>query len=106
MWRLIAKINFGNATGRDLLQLKKSLMVVPSLLMHLKSLNSEEINSLKGINANFDDLVNLIEIAIDEDAPLTVKEGGIFKKGYNEKLDELIEPKQFESAWYTERASY
>lgn len=88
--RLIAKINFGNATGRDLLQLKKSLMVVPSLLMHLKSLNSEEINSLKGINANFDDLVNLIEIAIDEDAPLTVKEGGIFKKGYNEKLDELI----------------
>ena len=88
--RLIAKINFGNATGRDLLQLKKSLMVVPSLLMHLKSLNSEEINSLNGINASFDDLVSLIEMAIDEDAPLTVKEGGIFKKGYNEKLDELI----------------
>ncbi len=88
--RLIAKINFGNASGRDLLQLKKSLMVVPSLLMHLKSLNCPEINEMDGINASFDDLVSLIDIAIDEDAPLTIKEGGIFKKGYNEALDELL----------------
>ena len=88
--RLIAKINFGNASGRDLLQLKKSLMVVPSLLMHLKSLSCKEIDELKGINANFDALVNLIENAIDEDAPITVKEGGIFKKGYNKELDELL----------------
>ena len=88
--RLIAKINFGNASGRDLLQLKKSLMIVPSLLMHLKSLSCKEIDELKGINANFDALVNLIENAIDEDAPITVKEGGIFKKGYNKELDELL----------------
>ena len=88
--RLIAKINFGNASGRDLLQLKKSLMVVPSLLMHLKSLSCKEIDELKVINSNFDALVNLIENAIDEDAPITVKEGGIFKKGYNKELDELL----------------
>ena len=48
------------------------------------------VNSRKGINANFDALVNLIENAIDEDAPITVKEGGIFKKGYNKELDELL----------------
>ena len=88
--RLIAKINFGNASGRDLLQLKKSLNIVPSLIYHLKELNCPEVNSLKGINADFSYLVNLLENAIDDDAPLTVKEGGIFKKGYNADLDELL----------------
>ncbi len=88
--RIIAKVNFGSASGRDLIQLKKSLMVVPSLISHLKSLNCKDIDSLNGINADFTALVDLLERAISEDAPLTVKEGGIFKKGYNEALDELL----------------
>lgn len=88
--RLIAKINFGNATGRDLFQLKKSLYVVPSLLDHLRNLNCPQINEMEEMNADFSSLTNMLE-SISEDAPLTVKEGGIFKKGYYKDLDELLE---------------
>ncbi len=88
--RLIAKINFGSASGRDLLQLKKSLELVPSLLSDLKMLNNENVNLLKGLDYDFSDLTNMLEKAIDEDVPLMVKEGGIFKRGYSKELDELI----------------
>ncbi len=89
--RLIAKVNFGSASGRDLLQLKKSLSIVPSLTSHLKALNCKEINSLKQIDYDFTSLVSLLEKAIDDDAPLTIKEGGIFKRGFNKDLDELLD---------------
>ncbi len=88
--RIIAKINFGNASGRDLLQLKKSLMIVPSLLEHLKLLNCDKLLKFKEMHADFSSLVNILEKAIDDDAPITIKEGGIFKQGYDSKLDELI----------------
>ncbi len=88
--RLIAKINFGSASGRDLFQLKKSLYVVPKLLAHLKELHSPYIDEMQGMKADFSTLTNLLE-AISEDAPLTVKEGGIFNKGYYKELDELLE---------------
>ena len=97
--RLVAKINFGSSNGRDLLQLKKSLQVVPTLLKDLKSLNNPYINQMKGMNNDFVSLSNLLEKALSEDAPITVKEGGIFKLGYNEKLDELISLSQGGKTW-------
>ena len=97
--RLVAKINFGSANGRDLIQLKKSLQVVPSLLHDLKELNNDSINEMKGMNNDFIPLTTLLEKAISEDAPLTVKEGGIFKLGYNDKLDELITMSQGGKTW-------
>lgn len=97
--RLVAKINFGSANGRDLLALKKSLQVVPSLFYNLKQLNNKDIINLEAMNYNFDDLCITLEKAIDEDAPLTVKEGGIFKLGYNEQLDELITLSQGGKNW-------
>ncbi len=88
--RLIAKINFGSASGRDLLQLKKSLLAVPSFLKHLALLNCPHINTRPEMNADFQNLTNLLE-SISEDAPITIKEGDIFKKGYFQELDELLE---------------
>ena len=92
--RLVAKINFGSATGRDMLQLKKSLSIVPQLLHDLNSLNNPHIASMKGMDYDFIPLTDLLERAISEDAPITVKEGGIFKKGFDETLDELISMSQ------------
>lgn len=97
--RLVAKINFGSANGRDMLQLKKSLQIVPSLLYHLKSLNNPSILKMNGMNNDFFELATLLEKSISEDAPLTVKEGGIFKVGYHETLDELINMSQGGKSW-------
>ena len=81
--RLVGRISYGNTNGRDLLQLKNSLKVLPEIKDILTKLNfHSDIETL-------DDLYNLLQSSIDEDAPITIKEGGIIKAGYNKELDEL-----------------
>ncbi|MGL5355650.1 MAG: DNA mismatch repair protein MutS [Cetobacterium sp.] len=82
--RIIGKLILGNENARDLVALKKSI------------LNSLEIyKALKGapiFDIALDELVqiyNLIEKAIKDEVPFSVREGGMIEKGYNEDLDEL-----------------
>ena len=81
--RLCGRISYGNTNGRDLLQLKNSLKVLPNIKAIL-----EDLNFYKNIET-LDDLYNLLLTSIDDDAPITIKEGGIIKQGYNNELDEL-----------------
>ena len=83
--RLIARIAYGSANGRDLLRLKKSLQQVPGIL---KIVNDSgiypEFNDLDCC----EDLCARLEASIVEEPPVTTRMGGIFKDGYNEELDE------------------
>ena len=81
--RLSARISYGNVNARDLLQLKRSLKVLPEIKNILK-----EINFYETIDT-FDELYELLEKSIIEDPPIGIKEGGIIKSGYNSELDEL-----------------
>ena len=81
--RLSGRIAFGNANARDLLQLKRSLKVLPNIKKILKDLNYDKtIDTL-------DDLYNLLENSIYEEPPISIKEGYLIKEGYNKDLDEL-----------------
>ena len=81
--RLSGKIAFGNANARDLLQLKRSLKVLPNIKEILKKLNyDKEIETLE-------ELYNLLEESIYEDPPISTKEGYLIKENYNKDLDEL-----------------
>ena len=100
--RLIARICYGNANARDLLQLKNSLVVVPSLKEKLLSLNNGYIDEIVSQMDSLESVTNIIEHAIDEDAPITIKEGHIFKRGYNEELDEIIELTSGGKNWISE----
>ena len=80
--RLIGKISFGSANARDLLQLKTSFSVLPKINNILEKINYTKINT-------FDNLYLLLDEAIYEDAPITLKEGYLIKEGYNAELDEL-----------------
>ena len=83
--RLSGRIGYGNTNGRDLLQLKNSLKVLPNIKSILDNLKYEKtIETL-------DELYELLQNSIDEDAPVTIKEGGIIKSGFNLELDELKE---------------
>ncbi|MBR3891065.1 MAG: DNA mismatch repair protein MutS [Bacilli bacterium] len=86
--RLIARICYGSANGRDLLQLKRSLTILPSLKEALKNSGEMDLFVLSQSLKDFTDLVELIESSISEDAPITVKEGGVIKDGYHKELDE------------------
>lgn len=89
--RLISRIVYGNCNGRDFNSLKQSLSNLPDLKAELSGLNSL---MFADINANFDelkDIHDLINKSIVEEPPVSIKEGGIIKEGYNDELDELKE---------------
>ena len=81
--RLASRISYGNLNARDLIQLKNSLKVLPHIHDILAELKYDKnIETLT-------DLYDLLEKAINEDAPITLKEGSLIKDGYNNELDEL-----------------
>jgi DNA mismatch repair protein MutS len=89
--RIITRLHYQTANGRDLLSLKKSLKELPSIRMQLMSLQHKDFLPLITQLPTQESIVNLIEHAIDDDAPVTIKEGGVIKKGYDPSIDELIE---------------
>lgn len=87
--RLVGKISYGNANARDLISLKNSVKQLPELK---KIMSNTESTLLKELYNELDilkDIYNIIDVAIVEEPPISVKEGGIIKKGYNEEIDKL-----------------
>ncbi len=83
--RLVAKIIFGNENGKDLIALKNTVKSSIEIIYNLK-----ENNFFNDINLEILlDIYKLIEKSILEDAPFSVREGGIIKTGYNDELDEV-----------------
>ena len=86
--RIIGRILTGGANCRDLLALCASLKPVPFILEQLKDVSSKMICELRDDIDSLEDICSLIdESIVDEDTPVTVKEGGIIKDGYNENVD-------------------
>ena len=81
--RLCGKVTCGSLNARDLLQLKISLQVLPEIKEII-----EELKWDMQIDTH-DDLAKLLEEAIYENPPVTIKEGYLIKEGYNKELDEL-----------------
>ena len=86
--RLAGKIAYGNVNARELISLKNSLSHLPELKQILKVANSKMLKELYQKLAELNDIHSLIERAIVDEPPISVKEGGIIKKGFNEEIDE------------------
>ena len=87
--RLAGRISYGSATGRDLISLKNSVRQLPDIK---KILSNTKSNLLQELYLKLDelrDVHDLIEESIVEEPPLSVKEGGLIKIGYNEEIDHL-----------------
>lgn len=81
--RLCGKLNTGSLNARDLLQIKNSLAYIPEIKGYMKELGfNEELDELR-------DIYELLEKAINPDAPITLKDGALIQNGYNSDLDEL-----------------
>jgi len=86
--RLIGRVNYGNATPRDLLSLKTSLEQLPSLKEKLLLCSSELIREISTLDC-IEDVTELLGRAIREDTSVSVREGNIIKPTYNSELNEL-----------------
>ena len=87
--RIVGRISYGNLNARDLIQLKNSIKALPQIKEDIKNINTEYSTYLSNMIDTLDDLYNLLESSINEDAPITIKDGDIIKSGYNEELDKL-----------------
>lgn len=86
--RIVSKISYGRATGKDLIALKLSLIPIPIM----KELLQKYPGPLYKLAESLDpmhDIRMLIEDSIVDSPPLTVTEGGLIKSGYDEELDKL-----------------
>ena len=86
--RLIGKISYGNANGRDLISLKNSLSQIPNLKNVLAKTSSTMLQSLYQNIDELKDMYQLIEDSIVDEPPVSVKEGGLIKLGYNQEVDD------------------
>ena len=86
--RLAGRIAFGNANARDLLQLHSSLTKVPTIKDLLNQLSLASVKPLLSSIQDCEEITEILGKAIVDQPPLTIKEGGIIKDGYHEKLDE------------------
>ncbi len=87
--RLLTKIIYGTANGKDLRAVCSTISVFPEVKTLIADCQSEE---LKKVFDNFDtlsDIHNLIQKSINEDAPFSVRDGGIIREGYNPEVDHL-----------------
>ena len=91
MERLAGRISYGSANARDLISLKNSISKLPSMKKTLSTTKSGMLKNLYNSLDTLDDVFELIDKSIVEDPPVTVKDGNLIKKGYDETIDRLIE---------------
>ncbi|MFL1420994.1 DNA mismatch repair protein MutS [Staphylococcus ureilyticus] len=99
--RLVGRVSYGNVNARDLIQLKHSISEIPNIKQLLDRLDTETTEQFKALEP-LDELLALLENSLKEEPPISVKEGGLFKKGFNQELDEYLEASKNGKTWLAE----
>ncbi|WP_145373048.1 DNA mismatch repair protein MutS [Staphylococcus cohnii] len=99
--RLVGRVSYGNVNARDLIQLKHSISEIPNIKQLLDGLDTETTEQFKALEP-LDELLTLLENSLKEEPPISVKEGGLFKKGFNQELDEYLEASKNGKSWLAE----
>lgn len=87
--RLIGRISYKTANARDLLAFRNSLAMIPHIKNILKEFTCEELKILGEELDTLEDVHDLIERAIVEEPPITLREGGLIREGFDEEADRL-----------------
>lgn len=97
--RLAGRVAFGNVNARDLIQLKESLKQVTGIKQLVASLAHDKAKERAERIDPCGDVLELLEEALYENPPLSVKEGNLIKDGYNQKLDEYRDASRNGKDW-------
>ena len=104
MERLSSRLSQGAGNARDLLGLSISLQRLPEVAEHVAVLRKKEekIGTLADGIGEFSELTDLLARALVDEPPVTIKEGGMIRDGYDAQLDELREASRHGKVWLTE----
>lgn len=89
MERLMTRVLYNTANAKELLSLKSTLKPLPQMKALLAGCRSALLRELYGELDLLEDVYDLVGEAVSEDAPFSVREGGMIKNGFNAELDEL-----------------
>jgi DNA mismatch repair protein MutS len=90
--RTISRVNVGSANARDMLVLQRGLNAIPDVKTIIQSADTDSdlLSNILIQLKELPELCDLIERSIEDEPPMTIKDGGIIKKGYHDYLDELL----------------
>ncbi|MEH7155834.1 DNA mismatch repair protein MutS [Neobacillus drentensis] len=97
--RLAGRVAFGNINARDLVQLKRSLMQVPYLKQILDGMQNDKVCPIVELLDPCEEITDLLEQAIVENPPLSLKEGNMIRDGYNAQLDQYRDASRNGKTW-------
>lgn len=100
--RLVGRVAYGNANGRDLNALKSSLRRIPALTALCRASGSKVLTELVEGCDDCADLADMIETVIVDEPPVSIREGGLIRGGYDEYLDQLREASTNGKKWLAE----
>jgi DNA mismatch repair protein MutS len=99
MERLGARISIGAANGRDLAALRSSLRALPKLKQLVAPLETPMIAAVREGIDEMPEILDLLERSVVDDPPLTVREGGIIREGYDAELDRILSISRDGKSW-------
>ena len=97
--RLITRITYQSANPRDMIAFKNSLEMLPSIRTLMDDIDCALIDEIKQEYDCLEDLYELLNASIDDDPPISVRDGDIIKTGFNEEVDKLREAKTQGKCW-------
>ncbi|MFC1533829.1 DNA mismatch repair protein MutS [Thermodesulfobacteriota bacterium] len=102
--RLNGRVSLGRANARDLVALKLSILRLPLIKKRLADSTSELLADIALTLDTLQDVARKIDRAICDDPPVSLREGGLIREGYNQELDELIRITRDGKAWISDLA--
>lgn len=103
--RLAGRVAYGNVNARDLIQLRNSLYQIPKIKAILASIESDSLQTIADKLDPCEELMTILEQAIIDSPPISIREGGIIKDGYNEQLDTYRDASRNGKSWIAELES-
>lgn len=88
--RILARVALKTARPRDLVELRHSLSMLPNIQDQLENCHAPQLKTLASWIREFPELVSLLQKAIVENPPVTIRDGGVIAEGYDAELDELL----------------
>lgn len=102
MERLLGKVSYKTANPRDLIAFRNSMQMLPAIKSVLAEFDCAELAKIAEETDDLSDLYEMIESAIEEEPPISVREGGMIKAGFDETIDQLRAAKTEGKTWLAE----
>ncbi len=97
--RLLSKVTYKTANPRDLIAFRNSLEMLPPVKTVLETFQKEELTGIREQIDGLEDIYHLIEEAIIDEPPISIREGGMIKDGFDETIDHLRSAKHDGKQW-------